>query len=501
MSQPSPQALARILAAPWHQRRNTGGAWGTAIVLALCFAAPVVLYAWSLFAAPGHQVETLRTSAGASFWIGVGSLLVVGWAMLVGNVLQQNHPTYARLVPHHAGQLRLALLVGWALASLAVAALPGFVFDAPLEWGCGAAAALATLAAALRWPLLWVAGVAAPFVVSAATRVFGAFEVMAVPQATWYEHRLLVTGLVVTAGTAVLVLAVRNGGAGHIAAYESRQRLRQAVLQPQQAGRGWGVPDGRCGWFLGLSVHGRPYTWWMTRLLANPRSAVMSRLFVGLGPANHWTTRLWQACWFLAVSGVVCAGVVLFAGRGMLAYVLPWLAFSVLTGMCTPALQAVPQLHQTRREQALLALLPGVPRGARLNRWLAWQMSVTFVVAAVAALVLAWSLGRLADAFRPGIFATATGGMVFGVAAVLLPQVAWQWRHWARLRGATGGSAQAPTIAPIVLGVGVMVLHVATGVGYLAAGVVLALLAVAWCAWRWVRMGTEPTAFPVARMS
>jgi hypothetical protein len=91
--------------------------------------------------------------------------------------------------------------------------------------------------------------------------------------------------------------------------------------------------------------------------------------------------------------------------------------------------------------------------------------------------------------------------MTFGVAAVLLPQVAWQWRRWARLVGSSGSVALAPTIVPILMGLGVMGLHVATGVGYVSVGIALAIASTAYCAWRWVRMGREPTAFPVARLS
>jgi hypothetical protein len=239
----------------------------------------------------------------------------------------------------------------------------------------------------------------------------------------------------------------------------------------------------------------------MGRLLARRDSSVTARLLVGLGPVTHWTTRVFQGFWYLVASLVLCTVASLLIGGDMLAYVLPWLAFSVLTGICTPALQAVTQLQQTRREQALLVLLPGVPRGARLNRWLAWEMSASYLVSAGCAVALAWALDAVADAIRPGISVTATGGMTFGVAAVLLPQVAWQWRRWARLSGSTGSVALAPTITPILMGLGVMGLHVATGVGYVCVGIALAIASTAYCAWRWVRMGREPTAFPVARLS
>jgi len=336
-------------------------------------------------------------------------------------------------------------------------------------------------------------------VVGGLTHAFGAAELQEALGTAWAGHRLLVACSVAVAGAAVLVQVVRGGGTRHKASYETRQRLHAAVSM-QQADGALPAACGRYGWIAGLVVVGRPYAWWLARLMTRPRSPLMARLLAGLGPSGHWTTRIFQAAWFLVSSVVLCVAVSTVLGGGMLAYVLPWLAFSVLTGVCSPALQAVPQLQQTRREQALLVLLPGVPRGARLNRWLAWQMSLTFVVAAVAALGMAWLLDLVADAIQPGVSLQATGGMTFGVAAVVLPQVAWQWRHWARLRSATGGVSQAPTIAPVVLGIGVMALHAATGVGYVAVGAVSTTAAVAYCAWRWVRMGSEPTAFPVGRL-
>jgi len=500
VSTPSSQSLERILAAPLHQRRNAGSRWGVALVLTLCFAAPVVLGAWSFLTTSEQRADMLRVGAGGSFWIGVGALLVVGWAMFVGNVLQQNHPTLARLVPHHASQLRLALLVGWAFACLAATALPGVAFGAPLAWGCGTAGALVLLAAALRWPLLWLGGIAAPLVMAGLTRVFGAADLQQALDDTWSRHRELVACVIALAGASVLARIVREGGTKHLQAYEMRHRLRQAFLQQQGAGVMTAV-NCRYPWMGRLAVGGRAYAWWMARVLASPRSTVTSRLLLGLGRACHWTTHASQAVLFLMASVAVCGVMVLAIDRAMFAYVLPWLAFSALTAVCSPALQAAPQLRQTQREQALLALLPGVPRGARLNRWLAWQMSASFLVSAAFAFVLAWGLDAVADRLQPGVAASATGGMTLGVAAVIFPQLAWQWRHWARLSGSTGTAVQLPTVTPVILGIGVMVLHSTTGVGYLAVGVVLAVAALAYCAWRWVRMGTEPTAFPAGRLS
>ena len=500
MSQPHPQSVARILAAPWQQRRNAGSLWGVALVVALCFAAPVGLLAWHWLFAAGRSDDPLLGGAFRSFWIGVAALLVAGWAMLVGNVLQQNHPTIARLVPHHASQLRLALLVAWALASLAAAALPGFAFDAPLAWACGIAAALAVLAACLRWPPLLLGGIATPFVVSWLTEHYGPATFIDAVWQQWAEHRTLDTGIVVTAGAAILVATVRGGDALHAAAYDSRQCLRQSGM-PQRHGEARVSACSRVGWIGWLPANGRLYRWWMARLLARPDSSVMARVLLGLGPAAHWTTRLFQAFWYVVVGTGLCLLASLLVADGMLANFLPWLAFSILTGLSTPALQAAAQLRRTQREQGILALLPGVPRGPRLNRWLAWQMSASFLVAASCAFALAMVLNAIADTLKPGVSLDATGGIDLALAAVLLPQVAWQWRRWARLRSATGGAAQLPAIVPILMGGAAMALHGMAGIGYRTEGVVLALVSAAYCAWRWARMGREPTAFPVGRLS
>jgi len=496
VSQSNPQSVARILAAPWQQRRNAGGLWGVAAVVALSFSASAVLLVLGALAGSAQTAAAMHFGAVLSARIAVAALLAVGWGMLVASVLQQNHPTLARLVPHHVAQLRLALLLAWALASLVAAALPGFAYDAPLAWACGVAAVLALLAACVRWPLLWLGGIAS-FVIGWVSHRFGAAQLWDAASRQWLEHRTLVSGVVALAGASILVGAVRGGGARHIAAFERRQQLRQAEFGQWQGG----AACARFGGLRGLAVYGRAYAWWMARLLARPRSPVMARLMLGLGPSAHWTSRVFQAFWFIVTSTVICGLMSLFVGDDLLVHVLPWLAFSVLTALCTPALQAVPQLRQTQREQALLALLPGVPRGARLNRWLAWQMSATYLLAALCAIALAAGLDAIADAMRPGMSATATGGMTFGVVAALLPQVAWQWRRWARLPAATGTRQSLPVMAPVLLGVAVMALHGATGIAYLGAGIALAAASLAYCAWRWWRMGAEPTAFPVGRLA
>jgi len=213
-------SLTHILASPWQQRRNAGGGLrGVAIVVALCFAAPVGLAVWSLFCDPA-RLERVRHGIVASSLVGVGALVVVGWAMLVGNVLRQNHPTMARLVPGHVVRLRAALLVAWAVVVLAAAAGPGFAFDAPLVWACETAVSLAVLTAALRWPVLWAIGLIGPFVAPRLLASHEADRVFAALRATWLREDWLLTAVVLTAGALVMVAVVRGGGSSQDCKHE-----------------------------------------------------------------------------------------------------------------------------------------------------------------------------------------------------------------------------------------------------------------------------------------
>ncbi len=490
MNHADSSSIARILASPFQQRRNEGSLWGAAAVLALCAAAPVGFLAWSQVCdrASTARLQDLARLTGA---IAAGFLLIVGWLMLVGNLLQQNQPGLARLVPGHVERLRTSLLIAWAILVLALAAGPGFVLGAPLAWACGAAGASALLAAAVRWPVLWLLAVLGPI---------GLLGWLASPVNAGLRQVLsgggmrdawLVTGIVVTAGAAVLVAIVHEGGRGPAASYDAGRAVgRRFSRSPQPA----------CA--SKSNQISRPYAWWMARLLARRDSPVTSRLLLGFGPAIHWTTRIRDGALFVAVGGGICAvvvGLAAFLGRDLRG-VFPWLAFSLLTGACTPALQAAAQLYRTRREQALLVLLPGVPRGARLNRWLGWQMSGLFVGSALWGFALAGALDAFAEALAPGLVERSGGGLTAAIAAALLPQVAWQWRTWARQRGASG-SEFLPSLGPFLLGAAALVLHSWAGAGYVAMGVAFAAVALAYCAWRWWRMGSEPSAMPIGRLA
>ena len=100
-------AYKLILAHGLQQRRNDQG-WRTlGIVAALVFAAALVVIIWG-------------SAQGARFVGGNLLMMVVAifWGGLVVNLLLQNQPNAARLVPGHVARLREVLVAGWLLASL-----------------------------------------------------------------------------------------------------------------------------------------------------------------------------------------------------------------------------------------------------------------------------------------------------------------------------------------------------------------------------------------------
>jgi hypothetical protein len=226
-------------------------------------------------------------------------------------------------------------------------------------------------------------------------------------------------------------------------------------------------------------------------------------LALGLGPQAHWTTLvtgLAQGLLMLALACVVLAVLPVFPdwklGQSLALGALMVLAGSGLTAVA----QRLPAaLWASRREQALLCLLPGVPRGASLNRWLAWRLAGTGLANLALLLVVVLVLGRFANATTDAI-----GGMVSEMALSMLvldaPMVFLLWRDWARAQAPAGG-AQGLT-AGVMTFVGWLALAWAIWLDRhwyeLAALTLLLTLPLAW--WRWRVISRAPTAWPVGRL-
>ena len=493
-----------VLAAPWQQRRNQRGMWSVALIVALCWLPPIALLGWSLFTPP-EMAAALRHSALAACGAAVAVLALAWWATMLANVLEQNHPTLAQVVPSHPARLRAALLVGWGVL-LGVASL--FVFRVvpedrvdPLAVSVLVGAVLAALAASVRWPSMWMLGCVAPFATHRAMHWSGLDAVMRVVAQQWRDQPLPWAATILAASALLLMALIQGGGNRHAANYTKR---RSRIQRFQARARGELPKGGDSRGVLDVLSSG-PYHWWLRRLLARPGSSASGRLMLGLGPGVHWTTVL---------AGLVATVVTIPALVGLLQLLRAWIpamvvvvpsmlssgGYGAMGALLASAIQAQSRLYQTRREQALLALLPGTPRGAETGRqlslWMTGQLAAAAVGGAVAMLALNAMAARIDPDFA-GLGVTGMRYMLIGALGVLV----FQWPRWARLRAPSSLGTLWPTLA----GTGAAAAAFAGSLVDLwtpaTFGIVAAVVVLAWCAWRWHRMGTEPQAFPVGRLA
>jgi hypothetical protein len=233
---------------------------------------------------------------------------------------------------------------------------------------------------------------------------------------------------------------------------------------------------------------------------------LFGRLMQGLGPGAHWTASaaavaglaltLWTGFALMEVVGLFYPPAADIAPDALAS-----LTVGVVIGLLSPTMQIQARLHQSRREQALLMLLPGVPRGAVLNRRLAWQLTGQFLLAWAAELgLMALSLAT-AHALRPEVVRPILWDLCRLCAIGTLPMVVVQWQAWHR----AGAPSVLDALGPMLLAALVVTAGWALPrLGWLSlAGVAAVSLSatVAWCAMRWVRMGREPSALPVGRLA
>jgi hypothetical protein len=409
--------------------------------------------------------------------------------VLLLNVMRQNHPALARLVPGHLARLRQTLGATWLVSTLLFAG--ALALGAPPRApGAGLAfgAALMAVALLLRWPLAstWV------WLIPASSGVWSRWQVVHELQAwlAWaMERHAPGLALLLLAGMALALLAVvQSGGPAHVRSHRQRERWAEAA-------RG-GMPsrDLRPGWRLFGWVAAAPYAAWLRRLCDDRRrSPAISRAMLALGPQLHWSSHL--------AIGVLSAGIATLVLGVVLPLVAPgwagpdgavaaWgLSFGLMMFALNPVLQARSVFHHTRHEQALLALAPGMPRGVRLNRALAMRQALHALSAWVVAAVCSLWLVHASDSWQPLAFA-------FGC----LPVLCVGWRDWSRAGPVVPLAVALPPLVAGALGAtaslalqhGLSLWWVA-GLSLLATGAAMA--------WRWRRIQRAPAAWPTGRLA
>lgn len=492
---PGPAALA-ALRMRWQQMpRYTRWAWGALALFLLLAMAGIAWMVGARFVAPALAA-------------GVAAVLMLAWAGQMASLLEQNHPQMARLVPGHLRVLRRVAVALWAAVAVAFGSLAWWAFDGGVGfWGCLIASGLlaAALAWCVRWPVLWFVFSFAPALWPLLPARAGLVALGLEAVGTWRAH-VLVSTVVVLALLAWSVAALfGRGDAKHARAFER-----------QSAWRAVGRRDGAGAAALGPATRESPFAWlvwplaaagmaWLAHLLRratpDPRS-VMARAELVLHGCQHWLWHLLGVGVVLLMLGLVMVALLaaLAPATGPVPMDKVWQNGHVglaigLTSMGLNALFLLPRaLWTSRRDQALLLLLPGMPRGRALN-------------AAVARLQLrhaavAWTLTA---ALVLGLYALTGSALGLCLMIVALPMLLLRLLQEPARVTAGAGLRHALPILGYLLG-GTLLLA-ALGwrepapLALVAAAVLSIGLSVALGVWRWRQLMAAPQALPAGRLA
>ena len=489
-----------MLRTAWQWRRNDGSLWAArlyALLLAVLLGVPAV--------------AALLWMPQRAAWISVGVLalmaLCIVWSLHFAAMLRLDHPHAAHTVPGHARALRTAALGLWAAlvglsAVVAAVGAAGLgVGDIATCWRFGLAAALGTgtllffVAAAMRWWGLWLlAGLGPSFMGPHVWRT-AAFEQWDRVLPLWQAQPLGITLVVLLAQGLLLCTVFGTGNAAHARAYARRKNSRRMFALAASGQKPALAAYGRWGEWLNLPGQ-KLVDAWLQRCLARARArpaSVMARAELVLHDGQHWVRQLWVLLCVQLCVGLLIALTATLTGAGIPLF-LEHGSLGISIGVGVMAFGAVLNLPSalwvSRREQALLMLLPGMPQGATLNRALAWRQWRHCL--------LLW-LGLLPALFAVVWVGQASYALAFMGMALLLS--AWLWRDHARMTPARRAAPFLPVLmlGPLVL-LSALLLNRHPGALWFWALGVLGLTA-ALLAWRWRALAHLPQALPVGRLA
>lgn len=484
----------RQLIAPWQWIGNEGSSLQRALRATVWLVVLVAPAAAALRWLPAPLAAVIVALLLAIALIGL-------WSVQFAALLRLDQPNVARLVPAHAARLRATALALWIVATAAggggTAALLAWA-PLPAGWGSGPALLSVTLVAAgfvlylvalgLRWPLLWVPIALLPMSGGLLRALLQAV------QPHWQARPWLACAALLVAMAVALVALFGRGNAAHARAWEQRERWRRIT----QAGLVGQKPTlaayGRWGEWLGAPWQ-RLADAWLAHVIRHARptaASAMTRAEIALHGAQHWLRQLGVLVPLLVVLVAVLTAVAWHAGPAVAAQMFDNGHFGMVIGLLSMVLGAVVSLPgalwMSRREQALLVLLPGMPRGAALNRALAWRQARHFLL--LWALTLPGFLGLAWAARAPYLLALPPAA---------LAAIAWLWRDAARQPPPSALAALLPFVLGLVPSLGLIVLlregSLATwpAVGGFAVATALLLL------WRWRCLSRWPQALPAGR--
>lgn len=473
-----------ILLTPFRRNRDTAPWMWLALAILLVLAIAPTLLAWrfeSVAVAKGFAVGTLAFA------------LELLWLIALGSAQRQNHPNAARLVPGHVQRLRESVVAVYLAVALSSAAALGLVFGHALAWGLAAGLMMLLVAIMLQNPWLWAVWWVVPALAGkwTTTAPWQALRELALSAYETQPLALAAVGLLLLPWLASRF--VHEGGASHAEKFKRNEQRRRAS-QLARLGQTNLRDQGRVAQFFGeafLILYRR----WMQHLIATARPtprSVLARAELACGVNAHWATHLGSSLVFAGIAALTWAVAHFGYGVQVRQFINQGgygMAIGLSIAAILPAMSVRSALYSTRREQALLMLLPGMPRGAALNQRLARRQMLHFVLSWAAAALLLRLLLDDSDA------ANAVHGFVVGA----LPVGLLLWRDWSRLPPPNATTAALDLLAVVLTtclaGAATRWLHLSPDL--LLVAVALGTLAVG--AWRWQRLATLPQAFPVSR--
>nr|WP_295076984.1 hypothetical protein [uncultured Roseateles sp.] len=462
-----------VLLAAWQQHRN--GRWRLFLPL-LAGLAALLLLGIGLKASWGAALQTAAALASAG--------LLGLWALLFANLCLQNHPHHARLMPLQLASLRATVAASLLTLAAAIALLMGLSQGHALAWGLGAGLLMLVIATCLRWwqmnVLVWL----------------GFMVVVEHLQSPWVQApwQALLAWYTLQPATLALAAALllpwctsrllQAGGSRHAANYQRRARARQ-MFREQMTGAKYTPkhfsPVGLWLWEL----FSWPVPLWTRRLLRQARPTAASAMaradLVTLGNL-HWAAMLGALSMVISLSVLVMLAMQAWLGP------IDWqharqggnlgLQIGIVSMAMNPLFGLAANFYRTRREQALLMLLPGMPRGRALNALLARRNALQFLAQ--------WLIALAALALVAG-GPEALAGMRFSGLHLLLaslPAGTLLLRDWSKLPAPGQGPAVLVFFGVVVLALAMAGLQW-LGLSLWPMAVAAVLLSLALWRWRW----------------
>lgn len=474
-------ATLAIGRAVWQGTRNRSSRWFWWLMLPLLIAAPI-----GLWVAVGSGAALAATLA----LLSVG--LLASYLALFYSLLQQNHPLPARLVPGHVRRLQLSAQLVWLLGALLGFGLSAWRLGSPVLAGLPAAALLLLMAWSARHPLLWALLWLPGPVLAWLMKLPAVAEAWHAQWSLVLDHAWLVSALALVAGSVAIGRLFGHGDEAHAMRYRKQQvwrasmRAQKPVTLHWQAGSAFDRLQRTMRRAYGLLLQRES-----ERGIGQPVG--MGRVMLVLGPQAHWATQLSQLA--LAIVIIIGLGVLLFVAGSAAGGTA---ALQAQDGLVYGALAYVAGIVQamrvamlnTRHEQALLSLVPGLPRGRDLNRALARRLMLQFLAQWAVAMGLTYLLTRGDARGEAWLLGLALAGPAMGL---------WLWADWSRARPLQAPQLMLLFMLPMGL-MGLAALALADNWFSLAQLLTLALpLLLALAAWRWRVALRAPAAFPAGR--